>query len=206
MPDADVCDACAVDGIARHTLTSGSTTDTPSGTVLEIDISDSDANEITYLRDLATSDTDTYISLTEDAIRDMHSNKLSPILSTQAKQVTTFTEDLKNPTLVQYDLNLSARQLTLIFDETVESSFLDVNEIMFASSDYDANYDVLGSGEGTTGEIYHTLRSSTGTKTTSDDSTNIVVDPATKTSTTLRCFHPLQPRPLAMILSFSSPH
>ena len=89
-------------------------------------LSISDLNELKRIRNLADNVTDTYISLTQETIRDMNGNKLFFTTPIRAIQVVP---DTTTPSLVYFHLNLTSNQLTLVFNETVDASSLLIGEL-----------------------------------------------------------------------------
>jgi len=83
-----------------------------------------DLNSIKQLLTLAKSNSNTYLSMTVDAVTDMASlpNKVLEISTSNALQVTLFTPDTASPSLVAFSLNLHSRVLTAFFDESVNTS------------------------------------------------------------------------------------
>ena len=89
-------------------------------------LSISDLNELKRIRNLADNITDTYVSLTQDTIRDLNGNKLFFTTPIRAMQVLP---DTTSPSLVYFDLNLTSNQLILVFNETVDASSLLIGEL-----------------------------------------------------------------------------
>ena len=67
-----------------------------------VDIDDADLNEIKRLRDLATSNATTFISLTKETIEDMNGNEIVSISKTNAEQVQLYVPDSIVPKLLSF--------------------------------------------------------------------------------------------------------
>ena len=96
-------------------------------TVLPLNISRFDSNELKKLTDLATSENDTFLLLTALAVLDMRSNMLAPVDSPWP--VLLYTPDTTRPILEGFVVDMDNRWLQLYFSETVNSSSLLVGEV-----------------------------------------------------------------------------
>ena len=103
-------------------LVGGALVDQPPGTVVTLVLSEEDANALKLNTFLATSEDNTFISLTSSAIRDTAGNPVIPIALTSAKEVAVFTEDFVPPLLSRFSLNLDTRRLSLTFNEPILAS------------------------------------------------------------------------------------
>ena len=108
-----------------YTLTEGNVT-TLENTVLVLQITNSDLNQLKRRSRLATDQTTTFLSITEDAVTDASGNKVAPTTSLNATGVTNYTEDTTPPDLLSFNLDLNMGQLTLRFSETVNASTLNL--------------------------------------------------------------------------------
>ncbi|XP_065886866.1 uncharacterized protein [Dysidea avara] len=117
------------------TLTNTSRTLSPDGTMLLVEISEVDLNDIKRITLLATDENNTFISLSSSAVRDMSNNSIVTIPTTDALRVTEFTADMIHPQLREFDLDMDFGTLTLSFTETVQVNSLNVSSITFYSSD-----------------------------------------------------------------------
>ena len=123
-----------VDSQLYYTLMSANVTVTAiDHTVVRLLINNSDLNQIKKRPQLATAQNNTFLSLTENAINDTSSNKLTPILPSNGLPVTNYTRDTTPPKLASFDFDLNNGQLTLRFTETVNKSSLRLNYYEFAS-------------------------------------------------------------------------
>ena len=84
------------------TFSNNSFTASSDGTYLVVDIDDADLNEIKRLRDLATSNATTFISLTKETIEDMNGNEIVSISKTNAEQVQLYVPDSIVPKLLSF--------------------------------------------------------------------------------------------------------
>ncbi len=110
---------------ANYTLTGGTTpSDDDYIIVVQLDIED--VNNIKRDLNLAVSEGSTLVSLTPTAILDMNRNQLN---FTQPLEVSVYTNDTISPILVDFNLDLNANILTLIFNETVLVNSVVLNEI-----------------------------------------------------------------------------
>ena len=119
-------------GVQSYTLTSASSTSSVDGMQIVINIENNgglnqDFDEIQYLRQMATDASDTFLSITKEAVIDLSSNynKLVPISSSSALAVSSYTSDNTMPTLQSFGLNFDTKILTLEFSEAiwVDSTF-----------------------------------------------------------------------------------
>ncbi|GMH59898.1 hypothetical protein TrRE_jg13421, partial [Triparma retinervis] len=113
-------------GVQSYTLTSASSTSSVNGMQIVVDIEsngglDQDFDEIQHLRQLATDASDTFLSITKEAVIDMSSNfnPVVPISSSSALAALTYTPDTTMPTLLGFGLNIDTKILTLTFSEAV---------------------------------------------------------------------------------------
>ena len=90
-----------------------------------------DLNTIKALTELATSEEDTFLSLTSTAVQDMVRNYVVPINASQPLEVTNYTVDTTRPQLRGFSFDLDAGNLTLTFTETVNVTSLDVTQLTF---------------------------------------------------------------------------
>ena len=94
-----------------------------------------DFNTIKSLGELATSRDDTYLWISEAAIRDMNANSVVSISPYTAIQVTRYQDDITRPRLEAFDLDMNLGELMLTFSETVNVTTLDVTEILLLNNE-----------------------------------------------------------------------
>ena len=101
-------------------------------TVVIFEISNEDLNRIKQIPALATTTENTYVRFLHDGIRDVFSNSIQEVESSDALKARNYTEDKTSPVLVSFDLDMDASdpELILTFDETVNTSSLDVEGIL----------------------------------------------------------------------------
>ena len=156
----------------------GGTTDSSSGTVIEVKISDTDALEIQSRPEVATAKANTYISFTSEAFHDVSylKNKVKPLLMGSAVQVTEFIPDSAPPEVKTFSLDLDANTLTLTFTEAVLVDSVNVQKLLIVSSpDSDEVRQITG------GDIHPTLLAASSTITfilTNEDVTYLKVSDA----------------------------
>ena len=85
-----------------------------------------DSNEVKKLTDLATSENDTFILLTNETIMDMNFNPHTPV--TTPHPVSNYTEDETRPILEWFVVDMDLRTLYLSFSEMVNISSLSVED------------------------------------------------------------------------------
>lgn len=119
------------DLLTTYTLTGGISTMEDS-TVIIVNISFFDLNEIKKLRMLATSDVDTFITLTNLTLVDMNDNYITSLPS--GLMVSVFTNDTTPPELISFILDLNSGNLTLEFTETVDTNTFDITAFTLQSS------------------------------------------------------------------------
>ena len=132
-------------GTSFVTLTDGITGD--NNFILEVMLLTADLNELKRLLDLATSRSNTFISITSDLIRDMNGNAVVSIMNNTALMVTELLEDRVPPRLEDFSLNMNTSELILSFSETVSASTLNVQAIILQDDENSTNYYQLSAGE-----------------------------------------------------------
>ena len=95
-----------------------------------------DLNMLKEQTELATTVDNTFISMTNEAFRDMNRNQLVPVSDDNATRVTTVTPDTTPPSLVFFDLNMTSEILSLTFNESVDASTLVVQELVIQQAEY----------------------------------------------------------------------
>ena len=108
--------------VQDYTLTASSQSLSADNTTIVIDISRQDLNSIKFRTELAQDVQSTHLSLTASTIRDMNSNLVVPIPSSNSIPVSTYIPDVTGPVLQSFEVNLDSEILTLHFDETVNVS------------------------------------------------------------------------------------
>ena len=93
-----------------------------------------DILQLQLLNDLATSNTNTYLSLTAIATQDTAGNAVVPVESLSAIQVNTFAADVTPPQLQRFDLDLDAGFLNLTFNEVTDAASFTPTLVSFSDS------------------------------------------------------------------------
>ena len=106
----------------------------PDDPIIVIKLDEADLNYIKSVRDLATSQNDTFLSIEDFAIADMNGNLVEPINTSLAQRASGYTEDEVSPELVSFDLNIDSFELFLTFTETVDVLTLNVSAISLQPS------------------------------------------------------------------------
>ena len=110
-----------VPGAMSFRLTGGSITRSLGGTMIVLGLEENDANELKRIRTIATNRDNTYITINSSAVQDPAGNPVVAIPANNAHQAAMVVSDVVPPRLVSFSLDLDARRLVLIFDETVNS-------------------------------------------------------------------------------------
>ena len=92
-----------------------------------------DRNFIKLRTDLCTQMTNCFISYNSSLIRDTNGNFVIQIPSTQAQSISLFNPDSTNPSLTFGLLDLDSSVLSLTFDEPVDSTSLNLDQITIQS-------------------------------------------------------------------------
>ena len=109
-------------------------------TKVSIVLQSSDLNALKQKTGLATSDSTTFLVVTNATIRDTFGNMLTPITSEKALKVRKYTEDKTEPKLVDWDFDVNAKTITLEFDETVLAASLEPKVCTIQASQNKAVY------------------------------------------------------------------
>ena len=115
-------------------LSNNSYSISPNGTTITIHISIYDLNELKRLNEIATSNNNTYLSITSDAILDMAGNPVVPILQSDALHGRIFTPDEIRPELEDFSLDMNIGVLQLTFSETVNALTFNISTITLQST------------------------------------------------------------------------
>ena len=113
----------------QHNIANGKVLSRDS-TVVVFEIATDDLNRIKQIPSLATTTENTYVRFLYGGIRDMFGNAIQEVESSDALKASNYTEDKTSPILVNFDLDMDTAELILTFDETVNTSSLDVEGIL----------------------------------------------------------------------------
>jgi len=125
-----------------HVLTTSSSSSV-NGPIIVVQLSIADSNELKRILGLARSQASTFVSITNACIRDMGGLQVVAIGSSNALQIGTYIPDSTRPVLTEFDLDMDAETMTLVFDETVSAASLDVRKISLATASSTAAYTLL---------------------------------------------------------------
>ena len=109
-----------------YTLTDGSSITLYSTSVV-FNLSAFDHNGIKAIDGLANLMENTYINLLFGALRDMNMN---PSVVIRVEPTTGFTHDAQDPALDRFTINVNSGEMVLSFDETVNVSSLQINDLL----------------------------------------------------------------------------
>ena len=119
------------DSLSQYSLTDSppfpSTSMDNDSRVVTIRLGFTDLNAIKYRSSLATNVNSTFLSLTNLTVVDLRGNMVEGVETDSAQQARIVTPDSSNPVLLSFFLNMNTTTLTLIFNETVNASSLDVS-------------------------------------------------------------------------------
>ena len=116
---------------AGYTLSSMSQPVQISDTIILINLTNNDQNEIKRRPLLAIDNTTTYLTLTSQALNDSSGNPVVPIPVGSALNVTKYTMDDTMPDLASFSLDMDSGTLTLKFTETVNATTLVTQKLIF---------------------------------------------------------------------------
>jgi len=131
------------------------------GPYITLDLDVDDSNDLKKIRDLGTDSSNTYMKIIQGSAEDMVA---LPVLQS-SYPVTKFVKDTKKPLLVSFSLDMSALELSLVFDETVDCP---------ASLVYNTMVFTPPSGKATSGSAGKAVRLKQGS-TASRDGTVVVI-------------------------------
>ena len=97
--------------------------------IISFSLAFDDANFVKNISELATTDKNAYIILTNETVRDMNGNAIETIEPENAVPITNLTFDETSPRLDGFNFDLDNGKLTLFFSETVDVATLDVTQI-----------------------------------------------------------------------------
>ena len=150
----------SIAGVRSISLTGGVSTQ-EDGTSVVLQLSEEDANNLKLYDNIATSTANTFLTITENAIRDPAGNQVVAITSNNARQASTLTTDSVSPRLVSFNLDLDQRLLTFSFDETVAARTFSITRVRLQDDQSNPSQTV------TLGAF---------TRTSSEDGTTLVFD------------------------------
>ena len=112
-----------------YSLTGGATRATTTDYyTITLPLTQTDSNVIKTMRDLATGASNTYITMTSEALSDQFDNPVIAVVSRSGRMVQNYTADKTSPVLTSFTLDLNSGSLMVVFSETVDIRTLDVTE------------------------------------------------------------------------------
>jgi hypothetical protein len=118
---------------SSHVLTGGNLS-TIDSTVVQINMTIGDLNEIKKKTMLATANTTTFLRIGSAAVNDTAANQVVPVSDGSAVAVSTYTADTTAPVLVSYDLNMHTGVVLMTFSETVNASSVEIGAFVLQST------------------------------------------------------------------------
>ena len=112
-----------------YTLTEESRSLSPDDYNFTLMLSEEDTNAIKSMPGLATSSSNTYLSITAEALVDVFSARVIPVVQSDAQRASLVVPDSINPTLSSFSLNYNSEMLTLNFSEIVQVLVFDVMQL-----------------------------------------------------------------------------
>ena len=107
-------------------------TDSTDPSIVNIMLTMADLNAIKGLRNVASSRTNTYLSLGRTFVEDQSGNPTVAILSTSAQLVSVFVADTTNPVLVNFTIDLNSGFIALNFDEAVDPTTFAADDVQLS--------------------------------------------------------------------------
>ena len=126
--------ASATNETMSVTLTGGLVSSGPSAISVSINFTSVDLNQIKRLENLATNLQNSFLAVTNALVRDTNGNPVEAILPVDSLNASVYRIDMLPPVLTGFDFDANSGLLTLTFDETVNSSTLNVAGIIFQNS------------------------------------------------------------------------
>ena len=126
-----------VPSVVTYTLTGGTSNYLgPNQLALIITLTAIDLREVKLLTDLATSQSNTYISITNNTILDRSGNSITPIPLTDPLQLRLdgFVSDVSRASLAGYTFDLTSQSLSLTFTDILDISTLDITRLTIQNS------------------------------------------------------------------------
>jgi len=108
---------------------------TINSTVLSLQLTTADMNEIKRIGTLAINESTSFLYITQQAVQDMRGLPVNPVTKWQAMPITAgqFVADTTPPQLLAFTLNMSSQQLLMTFDETMRAKSTVLTRVSFVS-------------------------------------------------------------------------
>jgi hypothetical protein len=115
-----------------HSLTGGIVSTANPTLSVTIDLTIDDLNEIKRLDQLAINLQTTFLAFTPAFVTDAAGNAISNTASPQA--ANSYVADTTDPEMVSFSLNMDTGVISMVFDETVDASTLDITSLTLQNS------------------------------------------------------------------------
>jgi hypothetical protein len=109
-------------------LTGGSSTRSSDGLRVTVTLLQDDVDTINADDRLAVNRSTTFITMAENSTRDMAGNGIDEIAASSSHAVSVYVADTIRPRLHSFNLNIDSQELTLVFNETVDISSVDLSK------------------------------------------------------------------------------
>ena len=126
----------------RFQLSFDSTSMSPDGFFLLVNLSAADLNTLKSFPGLATDINSTYLTIRASAIEDVFETDIIAITNGAAIQANDYQEDVIPPMLYNFTLDLNDGQITMTFSESVNISTLQIGNIFLQSESNRTSADV----------------------------------------------------------------
>ena len=133
LPGLTITNEASMNPAVSYSLTTSSSVVSSSGDVIEIHLIGDDASALKANEDLATSISNTFISLSESFAQDVFGNNITSIPSIMALSTTLVVPDNTTVTLLSFTRNLSTGTITLRFSEATNVSTFMMDQLCLSS-------------------------------------------------------------------------
>ena len=117
-----------------HTLSSESTNSSlDNGFVVNVTLGLEDLNRVKQIRNLATSDLNTYLTMTASVADDVHGEDVIAVTDGKAIRASQFTPDTTAPVLIEWRFDIEHGQFILSFSETVDITTFQSSQVSLLS-------------------------------------------------------------------------
>ena len=119
---------------SNHTLSSLSYQSSPHGPTVNVTLDDYDLNQIKKLTNLGTSTSDTYLSMTAEAVEDRSGNPAEAAEKNNSVRAGSVIEDIHHPLLTEFLFDLNRGEMLLTFTETINASSIRLSDFALLST------------------------------------------------------------------------
>ena len=103
-------------------------------TIVIVPLLTGDINAIAVDQTLATTRSDTFLSVTASAVKDVAENSARAVDATSGLQVRNYIQDTTRPALLAFELDMNVGNLTLTFSEVIRASSFSQSEVIIQNS------------------------------------------------------------------------